>query len=199
MEKIYRFYKLTDPRYKSIRYIGQTRQSLYKRLRSHISYGITGPDWSHKVLWLSGMIESGYEPIIELLEEMAIDNQRYANIREHQWIYYHLMSGCQLVNFIGNSKLVRNLLVGTGTDIFNMEVYNTIIRIQNNIPGIHISYNEIAEGPDLYEEARIYHRTKVHKVIKSGIFPKVVNARLELALSSPEYLDMLEGEYDYAE
>ncbi len=85
-------YCLCDPSNKEIRYIGQTVNSLNKRMAIHIYYAKKNGN-SRLYKWIRYILSQGLVPTIEVLQENAI-----WNIDEIQWIQAYKVIGYDLVN-----------------------------------------------------------------------------------------------------
>lgn len=75
-EKVY-IYKLIDPLTHEIRYVGKTI-NLDKRLKKHKRDALSeGGTKYHRNAWIKSLHFSGYDPIIEVIEEVTLDNWQY--------------------------------------------------------------------------------------------------------------------------
>ncbi|WP_350223945.1 GIY-YIG nuclease family protein [Microbacterium sp. LMC-P-041] len=91
--KSYRIYAWIDPVTRQAHYVGQTANTLHLRRTEHLrSAGRT-----RKNEWVRGMLESGIEPEIVLLEEV-IGLRRQAADREQHWIGRLRAEGHPLTN-----------------------------------------------------------------------------------------------------
>ena len=77
-----KIYTLSDPITKEIRYLGITKQSLNRRLSGHL-YDTKSKKPTHKINWINSLLNNGYIPDIELLDEVDDD---LAYIMEIYWI-----------------------------------------------------------------------------------------------------------------
>ena len=93
MEKTYKIYCLTEPD-GEIRYIGQTRQTLSKRLWGHINKNKDSD--THKRRWLNKLEREGLKPNIKLIEECH--SLKELNEREIFYIKKYRDDGYDLVN-----------------------------------------------------------------------------------------------------
>lgn len=93
MEKIYKIYCLIDPD-GEIRYIGQTRQSLSKRLWAHLNKNKDSD--THKRRWLNKLERDGLKPSIKLIEECS--SLEELNEREIFYIKKYRDDGYDLTN-----------------------------------------------------------------------------------------------------
>lgn len=79
-----KIYALIDPNNHAVRYVGQTVNSLDRRLQAHYRAARRGvPKGGGKVKWLLGLEAAGGRPIIRLLEECSEHEWREA---ERRWI-----------------------------------------------------------------------------------------------------------------
>jgi len=85
----YSIYGLSD-NYGIIRYVGKTKFSLEKRLKTHLKR-LKGND--HRANWIRGLLKS---PLIQLLAET--NEEKTANILEILLIAFYKSFGCQLTN-----------------------------------------------------------------------------------------------------
>ena len=92
-EKTYKIYCLIDPN-GDIRYIGQTRQTLTKRLWGHINKNKDSD--THKRRWLNKLEIKNLTPTIKLIEEC--DSLESLNKREIFYIKKYRDDGYDLVN-----------------------------------------------------------------------------------------------------
>lgn len=88
-------YGLVDPRTNQLRYIGQTRRKLEKRLSQHITAAKRGTSL-HSSAWIRGLVDGGLSPECFVVETLY--NQDDANSAEQFWIEYFKFIGCDLVN-----------------------------------------------------------------------------------------------------
>lgn len=85
-------YLLLDPRTGEVRYVGQTQQSLRKRLTGHV----TGARWQpscYRDRWIGKLLADGRRPVI-----VAVEETTDADSRECFWITHYRAAGCRLVN-----------------------------------------------------------------------------------------------------
>lgn len=75
-----------------LRYVGQTRQSLKKRLAHHL-YDARKLSKIHKSNWINSVIAKGFEVVIFVIEENAVWAES-----EIQWIKHYRNQGVDLVN-----------------------------------------------------------------------------------------------------
>lgn len=89
-------YALSDPLTGEIRYIGQTVNSLQRRLYLHIFVSPTqAPGTSYRERWVAQMLRRGTPPLISLVQTLPTEHLDDAEI---YWIAYFKMIGCDLVN-----------------------------------------------------------------------------------------------------
>jgi hypothetical protein len=86
-------YVLIDPRDQQIRYVGQTQQSLARRLADHCR--TDRPDTSHKGRWVARLLRLGLRPSIQVVQTV---DQRSWPAAERYWIGYYRSIGCSLTN-----------------------------------------------------------------------------------------------------
>ena len=93
--KAYTIYALIDPNDQSVRYVGQTVQSLNQRLSKHVHKSKLGK--THSASWIRSLTALNLKPsIIEL--ESGIWSQEYSDQREIHWIAVKRENGCNLTN-----------------------------------------------------------------------------------------------------
>lgn len=95
MADFFSIYVLKDPTTLEIRYVGQTTQTLEKRLRSHVYYANRKNKNSNNSRWLRRLARYGLTPVITLVQELPI---AYYNRAEVYWIQYFRSIGCRLTN-----------------------------------------------------------------------------------------------------
>ena len=114
---MYNIYILRCPISSEIRYVGQTRTSITKRLGGHI-YEATNRrknKLNHKDNWILKLIKMGHRPIIEILESHKDIELDYILEREKYWIK-NLKSRCRLLNSTDGGEYSINNVV-TITDM----------------------------------------------------------------------------------
>ncbi len=94
----YQVYALIDPRDKTIRYVGISKDA-YVRLAQHLN-----EVENHKRAWLFDLKQQGLQPDIEILETVTSDQDVFslALEREEYWIQSFLEAGARLTNVVGN-------------------------------------------------------------------------------------------------
>ena len=162
-KKLYRFYKLTDPRDNSIRYIGQTIRPLRIRLYEHYYKELednTATNPGQRIVWLRELKSIKLSPYIELIEELELSKEE-AVIHEIQWIHYYWKLGHPLTNTTYNWKLLRNLIAAGDIEVFNINQWNGINEISHHLYKIH------EWG---FEWTIPFHRNCIRNILKLGIF-----------------------------
>lgn len=100
----YKIYILIDPATNEVRYVGQTKQSLPKRLKDHLFE----PCNNKKNTWIKGLKSSELQPQIELIDTCY--SQEECDSLEIFWIAYFKYIGCRLTNMtIGGRDYEKNL------------------------------------------------------------------------------------------
>ena len=79
----------------NIRYIGQTKQKLYKRKSQHKRFALVDMRNGYKDNWIRNEYNHNKEINIILIEECGI---KTANEREEYWIQVYKDKGCKLTN-----------------------------------------------------------------------------------------------------
>jgi len=87
-------YALIDPRGYEIRYVGKTKQTLDRRVSSHIYFARRGGK-ARRFIWLRKLDRLGLAPIA--VEVQKIDKSNWQAC-EVYWISYFKKLGCDLVN-----------------------------------------------------------------------------------------------------
>lgn len=93
-------YKLIDPQNDSVKYIGQTHNSLKRRLSDHLSDARRGMK-NHRCNWIRKLLSEGIFPSVEVIEIVNWDS---GNERERHWIAQY-----------GRKNLVNGTDGGEGT------------------------------------------------------------------------------------
>jgi hypothetical protein len=94
-------YTLEDPRTKEIRYIGKS-DNIEKRIKSHITR--SKKKKTYLDCWIYSLLENGYKPKIEILDEVNYDEWEYWEI---YWIAQFKQWGFKLVNLTKGGKSVN--------------------------------------------------------------------------------------------
>ena len=96
--KSYQVYALIDPRDKTTRYIGISKEALV-RLAQHMN-----EVENRKRAWLFDLKQQGLQPDIEILETVTSDQDVFALAlqREEYWMQSFLEAGVCLTNVMGN-------------------------------------------------------------------------------------------------
>ena len=112
---MYNIYVLKCPISSEIRYVGQTKMSLIKRLGGHI-YDATNRNkkkLNHKDNWILKLLKNGYRPLIESLESHGVVELNFILEREKFWIS-NLKNDCDLLNSTdGGEYSINNVVVIT--------------------------------------------------------------------------------------
>lgn len=95
-------YVLVDPRDGDVRYVGQTRNTLRRRLSDHAR----GVGSCYRAYWVQSLVRTGWKPIIRLLQ-CVLESE--ANAAERYWISFLKTHGCRLVNSTDGGDGVLNL------------------------------------------------------------------------------------------
>ncbi len=104
-----KIYKLIDPITFEIKYIGVTVQKLQNRLNQHKHEALHFKK-THKRHWLKKLYDSGYIPIIELIEEVE------ESIWEEKEIYW--------INYYGLENLTNSKQGGSGVIFKDKQIIN---------------------------------------------------------------------------
>lgn len=120
-----KIYALTDCEGNK-RYVGQTKQSLYKRKKNHRDGSLSKLEFSKKDNWIRKEYKAGRNIEIELLEEC---NDSVANEREQYWIDYLKPTG-----LITNTQRVGNRRYVGGQKKWSDEEKAEIKRKAKNYP-----------------------------------------------------------------
>lgn len=86
-----RIYTLTDPRDRTIRYVGQTKQTLDARLAGHV----TGPTNPAMRIWINKLVKRGLTPQITSIATVPVSE---LDAEEKRQIDKHAKSGHRLFN-----------------------------------------------------------------------------------------------------
>ena len=87
----YTIYALRDPRDQEIRYVGITRQTIRRRMNSHLRNARKGATW-HSAQWMRQLLRENLLPLVEILEKTNDPE------REMFWIAYCCAQGYRLTN-----------------------------------------------------------------------------------------------------
>ncbi len=88
-------YALVDPNTNQIKYIGQTKQRLNERLKSHLMCYSCNGKMTKKDEWINSLLELGIRPEIRLLKKVKI---RFVNTEERKSIIEYKNMGVELFN-----------------------------------------------------------------------------------------------------
>jgi hypothetical protein len=91
-------YALLDPDTYACRYVGQTTQGCYTRLREHMSTSLRegSADYNtHKSRWIRKLTRAGKRPVIRKLTVVDVE---LLGTCERYWIHYLRSVGCELTN-----------------------------------------------------------------------------------------------------
>lgn len=94
-------YVLVDPRDGDLRYVGQTRNALSRRLRDHLA----DKRPCHRTNWIQLLVRIGLRPIIRIVQHVTQDE---ANDAERYWISWFKSENCRLVNSTDGGDGVYN-------------------------------------------------------------------------------------------
>ena len=97
----YYVYALIDPRDRTIRYIGMSRQPKL-RLIEHRHF----KQHRQRHDWIAELQQQQLEPIIHIIEEVH-DTRRYAYTRETYWIHQYAAQGAPLLNVLPGKRKSR--------------------------------------------------------------------------------------------
>jgi len=135
----YKIYALVDPRTNEIRYIGQTKQNLNRRLTRHIIDA--NRKKTHKDCWIFNLKQKNVKPIIELIDEV---NENDWSFWEQHYISLYKYWGFDLTNHtIGGEGKPSYPAWNKGIKQFE----DVKLKISNTLKGKHCSINtEIKKG-----------------------------------------------------
>ena len=137
-----KIYKLIDPRNNMIMYVGKTSQTLKKRMNTH--YYVAKNGKSNKDYWIKELQILGYNPIIELIEE--VDNSIWQE-KEIYWIEYYQKINPDILNMYSGGLI--------GKVFLSKEKQFQITLLQS----------EIRSKP-VYQLTKDYNIVKLHKSCK---------------------------------
>jgi hypothetical protein len=113
---MYNIYVLKCPLSNDIRYVGQTKMKLQKRLRGHVydAIGRKKIKLSYKDNWIRKLSKLGYKPIIESIEFFSEDiDLRFILEREKFWISEYKKKYNLLNSTDGGEYSINNVIVIT--------------------------------------------------------------------------------------
>ena len=100
-----RIYGLFDPHTGELRYVGQTKNSLKTRLRSHIQASSLAVD-TYKVRWIKKLLSQNLKPIISEIQQL--NTLEELPTAEMYWIKFFKNQGCRLTNSTDGGEGVQN-------------------------------------------------------------------------------------------
>jgi hypothetical protein len=113
---MYNIYVLKCPISGDIRYVGQTKMKLIKRLSGHLydAFGRNKKKLNHKDNWIRKLLKDGYRPLIESIETFSNDVElNFVLDREKFWIL-NLKNKFKLLNSTdGGEYSINNIVVVT--------------------------------------------------------------------------------------
>ena len=123
---MYNIYVLKCPILNVVRYVGQTKMKLTKRLNGHIydAFGRNKKRLNHKDNWIRKLSINGYKPIIESIEELPIETDLNLILeREKFWISeykskYDLLNSTDGGEYSINNKVVKTYMYGSENPMF---------------------------------------------------------------------------------
>ena len=170
---MYSIYVLKCPISNKIRYVGQTRGKLNKRLDGHIWESRKNKKkYSHKDNWISKLSKLQLKPIIEKIEELPIEcNLSYVLERETYWILKYRNNG--------------NLVNATDGGEYSI----------NNRQGIHKPMN--GENNPMWNKKHTDSAKKIMSEKKLGLYKGINNPRSKVIYQYDKNLNFLK-KWDYA-
>lgn len=105
---IYYIYGLTNLNETHIKYIGQTKQNINKRLSQHICDAKRSKSKTHKNNWLLFLISINQKPSITVIEEIHTNDDNLVDEREIYWISYYRSLGQADANFTDGGKFITS-------------------------------------------------------------------------------------------
>lgn len=206
-------YGLFDPETKLLRYIGRTRnpeQRLYQHLYQHRNWK---GDETHKIHWLSFLLERGLEPEMEILDECPEDDIEELKRLEEFYINYFKFLGAPLTNGTPKSfgvvshtpetiakmaDIQKNRKAEINAKISNTlkgrkmspEAYASLMKKVNS-PKWKARMSKIHKGKKLTEEQKQHLRSIKLGVKRSPDFCRKVSAALKGKPKSPEMIAKL--------
>lgn len=170
---MYSIYVLKCPISNEVRYVGQTRARIEKRLSNHIweSKKIK-KKYSHKDNWILKLSKLELKPIIEKIEEISLDsNLSYVLNRETYWI----------LKFRNSSNLVN------ATDGGEFSI--------NNRQGVHKSMS--GENNPMWSKKHSDSAKKIMSEKKVGLYDGIKNPRSKVIYQYDKNLILLR-KWDFA-
>ncbi len=182
IDRLFRFYKLSDPLDGDIRYIGVTARSLDERIREHIrdTKGSRGQSLLYRrniFTWIDELLLDDRTPSIIQLEELRTIENR-ALYREKQWIYHHARLGYQLLNVShsGGYYYLLRLTEGTEDNLIEYKTFKCIEWVIKKLHYYHFSSHD----------RRRYLRTEIMSYMRrAGLSQEICNR----VSSSMSYMD----------
>lgn len=170
---MYSIYVLKCPISNEIRYVGQTRGKLNKRLDGHIWESRKNKKkYSHKDNWISKLSKLELKPIIEKIEELPIEcNLSYVLERETYWILKYKNNG--------------NLVNATDGGEYSI----------NNRQGIHKPM--YGENNPMWNKKHTDSAKKIMSEKKLGLYEGINNPRSKVIYQYDKNLNFLK-KWDYA-
>ena len=110
---MYNIYVLKCPISGEIRYVGQTKMKLEKRLSGHLydAFSRNKKKHNHKDNWIIYLSKNGFRPIIESIENIPIDvDLDFVLEREKFWISKY-KNGCRLLNSTDGGEYSKNNVI----------------------------------------------------------------------------------------
>lgn len=147
-----KIYSLRDPVTDEIRYIGQTRQTLEKRLFDHTTLSALKKQTNYKNNWIKSLRKQGFLPIIEVLDEVEEKN---ASFWENFYIDLFFTWGFKLTNLsrteyylrVTNEKrkspCTKKVYVYDGTSFKFSKEYDCVVEASKQL---NISSNRICSN-----------------------------------------------------
>ena len=170
---MYSIYVLKCPISNDIRYVGQTRSRIEKRLNNHIWESKKNKKkYSHKDNWILKLSKLELKPVIEIIEEIPLDhNLLYVLNRETYWIL-KLRNNCNLVN---------------ATDGGEFSI--------NNRQGVHKPMD--GENNPMWSRKHSDSAKKIMSEKKMGLYDGIKNPRSKVIYQYDKSLKLLK-KWDYA-
>lgn len=121
-------YTLSDPRDKSVRYIGRT-VDVEHRYYQHIA--TTRGDNPEKEAWILELRNLDLKPIMTVIETVNHEDRPPARKRERHWILFYQARGADLFNKRSTRKTVPPIVYGAITLALPLEEENAQLRAEN--------------------------------------------------------------------